>query len=215
MIKILVVDDHVLFRDALVKLINTQGDMKVVAAANEAKEALALCEKNEPDLIIMDIMTDPAPVGIYDISGPNGITVTAQIRQQFPAIKVLIMTGLIDVSLHEAVKKSGAHGFIHKTIHDEHFFNAIRETMAGKYIFPDKNVSLLPFPVSFNDREIKILRLFCQGKNRSEVAGELCISEGLVKSIVTSLLDKTGFDSILRLAIYMTSSGLIMPSIEE
>jgi len=209
----MVVDDQVLFRDALVKLINSNPDMKVTAAISEAKDAPAYCEKVSPDLILMDVLTDPAPKGLFTESGPNGINVAAQIRQQFPSIKVIIMTGLSEISLFEASQKAGAHSFVNKNINSEQLLGIIRNTMAGYNTFPEKVPPGLPFPASFSEREVRVLRLFCKGKTRSEVATELGVSEALVKAIVTSLLNKTGFDSILRLAVYLTSSDYILPNI--
>ena len=214
MTRILAVDDQVLFREGLINLINSQSDMKVIAAVNEAKDALKFCEKYNPDLVIMDILTDPLPKTLAEASGPTGIAVTAQIRQKFPNIKVIIMTGLSDISLLEAAKKAGAHGFLNKSVQIEQFIKAIRQTMEGFNAFYEKSQSGLPFACSFDDREIQVLRLFCKGLTRPEVAEELCISESLVKAIVTNLLNKTGFDSILRLAIFLTSNGYIQPNID-
>ena len=215
MTKILVVDDQVLFRDALVKLINSQSDMVVAAAISEAKDAPEYCKKTSPDLILMDVLTDPAPRSLDTVAGPTGISVTCKIRQEFPDIKVIIMIGLSEISLLEAARKAGAHGFINKNIHGDHLLGAVRNTVEGYSTFPEKSPPGLPFPGNFSDREIKVLRLFCNGKTRSEIAVELGVSEALVKAIVTSLLNKTGFDSILRLAVYMTSNGYILPSISE
>ena len=214
MIRILIVDDQVLFRDALVRLINAQGDMKVTGAIGEAKDALKFCREALPDLILMDVLTDPPPQPMVPAAGPTGISITCQIRQEFPEVKIIIMTGLSEIGIFEAAQKAGAQGFIYKNIHDERFLNTIRSTMAGYNTFPEKVPAQLPFPGSFSDREIRILRLFCKGKTRSEVADEIGISEALVKAIVTNLLNKTGFDSILRLAVYLTSSGYILPSID-
>jgi DNA-binding NarL/FixJ family response regulator len=86
--------------------------------------------------------------------------------------------------------------------------------MAGYSTFPDKTSSQLPFVMDFDDREMRTIRLFCQGRTRTEVAADLNISEALVKVIVTNLLNKTGFDSISRLAIFLTSSGYILPNLE-
>jgi len=208
------VDDQVLFRDALVKLINSQPDMRVISTAGEAKDALSLCEKTSPDLVLLDVLTDPAPAIFSDSSGPTGISVTSQIRQNYPDTRVIIMTGLSEISIFDAAKKAGAHSFIYKNISDEQFLGTIRNTMKGYNTFPDKLPAQLPFLVSFNERETRVLRLFCQGKTRTEIAEELGVSEALIKAIVTSLLNKTGFDSVLRLAVYMTSSGLIMPNLD-
>ena len=214
MIRVMVVDDQVLFRDAIVKLINSQSDMKVVSTAIEAKDALYLCETTSPDIVLMDILTDPAPAMHPDINNPTGISVTPQIRQRFPSIKVIIMTGLSDVSIVNASKRAGAHNFIHKNTSDEQFLYSVRNTMEGYNAFPDKLPAQMPFPVSFSDREMRVLRLYCQGKTRPQIARELCVSEALIKAIITSLLNKTGFDNILRLSIYLTSNGLINPNLD-
>jgi DNA-binding NarL/FixJ family response regulator len=71
----------------------------------------------------------------------------------------------------------------------------------------------MPFDVDFSRREIQVLRLFCQGKTRPEVAAELGISEATVKALITALLNKTGFDSIMRLAVYAVSNGYIAPQV--
>jgi len=215
MINIMVVDDQVLFRDALVKLINSQPDMKVTSAISEAKDALALCEKTMPDLVLLDVLTNPVPFDVHAEVSPTGISVAAQLRQQFPGVKVIIMTGLSEISLSEAARKAGAHSFISKNIHGEEFLGVIRNTMTGCNTFPEKPPQGLPFLASFSEREIRVLRLFCRGETRSEVAEELGVSEALVKAIVTNLLNKTGFDSILRLAVYLTSSDYILPGIGE
>ncbi|MCL2067044.1 MAG: response regulator transcription factor [Treponema sp.] len=215
MVRILVVDDQILFRDGLVNLINSQPDMKVAVAIGEARDALAFCEKVSPDLVLMDVLTDPPPQSLEDVAGPTGINVTYNIREQFPGIKVIIMTGLSEISLLEAAKKAGAHGFLYKNIHSDQFIDAIRSIMKGQSTFPDALPPGLPFHCSFSSREIMVLRLFCMGKTRSEVASELGFSEALIKVVVTSLLNKTGFDSILRLAVFLTSSGYILPNVGE
>ena len=215
MIEIVVADDQILFRDALVKLINSQSDMHVAADICEAKDALPLCQQISPDLVLLDVLTDPAPQQVSAVKGPTGISIAAQIRKEFPEIKVVIMTGLYEISLLNAAQKAGAHGFIYKNIHDDQFLAAIRNTVQGYNTFPEKIPAGLPFSCNFTDREMTVLRLFCKGKTRHEVANEIGISEALVKAVVTGLLNKTGFDSILRLAIYLTSNGYILPNIAE
>jgi len=205
------VDDQLLFRDAIVSLIDSQPDMKVVSAASEAKDAPSLCEKTSPDLVLMDVLTGPVPAINSGSSGPTGVSVTSQLRRNYPGIKIIIMTALPEISIFDAAKKAGAHSFIYKNISNEQFLSTIRNTMEGYNTFPEKLPAKLPFPVSLSEREMLVLRLFCQGKTRAEIAKELGVSEALIKAIVTSLLNKTGFDSVLRLAVYMTSSGFIMP----
>ena len=188
--------------------------ISICAAAGEAKETPALCEQTSPDIVLMDVLTAPVPMSLTDTFGQTGIDVTGQIRQMFPLVKVIIMTGLSDISLFDAAKKAGAHSFIYKNISDDRFLSIIRATMDEYNTFPEKLSAELPFLGSFTGRELRVLRLFCQGKTRSQIAVEMRVSEALIKAIVTSLLNKTGFDSVLRLAVYMTSSGFIMPNLD-
>jgi DNA-binding NarL/FixJ family response regulator len=85
--------------------------------------------------------------------------------------------------------------------------------MAGNYSWPRNDPGLMPLPINLTDRELLVIRLHCQEKTRKEIAAELGCSEALVKAIITTILNKTGFESILRLAIYLVSNGYLLPGI--
>jgi DNA-binding NarL/FixJ family response regulator len=108
---------------------------------------------------------------------------------------------------------AGAHSFVYKSAGKERLLDVIRMTMRDGYVWPESPPVQMPFDVDFSRREIQVLRLFCQGKTRPEVAAELGISEATVKALITALLNKTGFDSIMRLAVYAVSNGYIAPQV--
>lgn len=211
----MVVEDQVLFRDMLVKLINSQGDMRVEAVLGEARTAPEACERLAPDLILMDVLTDQGPGGKDEDESITGITAAGRIRRDHPGVKIIIMTALPEITLINAARRAGVHSFVYKNVKDEVFLSTIRNTVAGYNTFPEKPPVPLPFRPNFSDREIRVLRAFCRGKTRGEIAGDLGVSEALVKAIITGLLNKTGFDSIMRLAVFLTANGYILPQLGD
>ena len=96
MVKILIVEDQTMLRESLEYMINGQDDMKVVGVTDDAADAPKLCHKLKPDMVLMDVVTK---------NNSNGITYTAQIRKEFPDIKIVVMTGLPDITFAEEAKK--------------------------------------------------------------------------------------------------------------
>ena len=201
MVKILIVEDQILLRDTLARSINEQDDMEVIGVTDDASEAPPLCRKLKPDLVLMDVVTKDYT---------NGITYAAQIRKEMPDIKIVIMTGLPEITFIDEARKAGVHSYVYKTAKDEHLFYVLRNTIQGNGIYPgpETRPSLAG---QFTEKEIAVIRLVCRGKSRTEIIKELGISEPVVKRIISAILDKTGFDNIMKFAIYAASRGLIVP----
>jgi DNA-binding NarL/FixJ family response regulator len=214
MISIMVVEDQAMLREALVSLINAQADMRVVSDIGQAKDALKTLERQGADLVLMDVLTEPAAAP-FDREGaafPTGIHAASSIRKKYPGVKVVIMTAFPEITFQGAARAAGAHSFVYKSTGNEKLLAVIRDTMKGKSIYPESLPVELPFKVDFSHREIQVLRLFCQGKTRPEAARELHISEASIKAVITALLNKTGFDSIMRLAVFAVANGYIAPN---
>jgi len=201
MIKILVVEDQAMLRDSLEYVISGQTDMKVVGVTNDASKTPDLCRQLKPDLILMDVITE---------NGANGIFFTGMIRKDFPDIKIVIMTSLPEITFVDEAKKAGAHSYIYKNAGNEHLLFAIRSTMRGHGVYPGQG-DPSPFSTQFTEKEIAVIRLVCQGLTRNEMVSKLGISESMLKPIITSILDKTGFDSVMKFAVYAVGRGLIVP----
>ena len=117
---------------------------------------------------------------------------------------------LYDLLLAGEARKAGIYSYINKNTGKEHLFYTIRSTMKGFGIYPGAGETS-PFTAQFTEKEIAVIRLVCKGKSRRDMVKELGISEVMLKPIITSILDKTGFDSIMKFAIYAVSRGLIIP----
>jgi DNA-binding NarL/FixJ family response regulator len=201
MIKILIVEDQALLSDTLKDVINLQPDMEVVGVLDDAALAPEQCRTLQPDLVLMDVITK---------NNSNGITFSEQIRKEMPEIKIVVMTGLPEITFADNAKKAGIHSFMNKDSGKEHLLFVIHSTMQGNGIYPGLSESK-SFAEQFTERELTVLRLICQGKSRNEIVEELAMSESVVKKHITAILDKTCFSSISKFAIYAVGKGLISP----
>jgi len=201
MVKIIIVEDQILMRDLLEEHISKQSDMEVAAVTDDASKAPQLCSELNPDLILIDIVTK---------SGCCGLQFAKQIREEMPDIKVIVMTSYPEITFIEEAMKIKAHSYLHKSSGVDHLLYVIRSTMKGSGIYPSP-ADISPFAQVFTEKELAIINYVCQGTSRAEMALDLGISESMVKQHITSILDKSGFDSISKFAIYAVSQGLIVP----
>ena len=201
MAKILIVEDQIILRDALEHLINRQPDLEVIGVTDDASKAPQLCRELMPDLVLMDVITE---------NGANGILWAGQIRNDLPNIKIVIMTALPEITFIDEARKAKVHSYIYKNSGNEHFFYVIRSTLKGLGLYPGP-AEYSPFAARFTENEIAVIRLVCQGKSRSEMIKELDTSEFQLRTTITSILDKTGFDSITKFALYAVGRNLIVP----
>jgi len=126
MIRVLIVEDQTLLRESLEHVIGGQEDMEVAGATDDAANAPKLCGELKPDLVLMDVVTK---------NNSSGITYTAQIRKEFPKIKIVIMTALPEITFVESARKAGAHSFMDKEMGNEHLLYIIRNTVKGYSIY--------------------------------------------------------------------------------
>jgi len=201
MVRIVIVEDQLLMRDLLEKHISDQSDMEVAGVTDDASKAPELCGKLNPDLILIDIVTK---------SGCSGLQIAKQIRGEMPDIKVIVMTSYPEITFIEEAMKIKAHSYLHKSSGIDHLLYVIRSTMKGAGIYPSP-ADISPFALTFTEKELAVINYICQGLSRDEIAKNLNVSESMIKQYITSILDKSGFDSISKFAIYAVSQGLIVP----
>ena len=113
MYNIIVIDDHQMLRDMISETLNSQDDLNVVATAGNAKDSLELCKKLNPDLVLMDVCTE---------NNSNGIAYSKILKKQFPNVKVIIMTGILDLNFINDAKEAGVDSFIYKNISEDSIF---------------------------------------------------------------------------------------------
>lgn len=206
MLNVLIVEDQAMLRESLAGAIDSQDDMRVVGQAADAAEAPALCEARGADLVLMDVCTD---------NGSSGIVAARRIKEARPEVRVVVMTGMPEVTFVEQARDARVDSFVYKSVGVEELLSVMRSTSAGYSTFPSQAGGLIPGMDSLTDEELQILRLVCEAKTRKEIAAELYLSEGTVKRRIGDILAKTGYDSILRLAVHAVAEGAIVPGIGD
>lgn len=209
LIRVLVVDDHPLFRRGLCAEINLDPGMQVVGEARDGVEAVQMAQALEVDVILMDAM----------MPAKNGIDATAEIIRTDPAAHILILTSFSEDERMLAAVKAGAMGYILKDQHPEELLQAIRDTYNGKpYLNPIVARRLLrdlPDPGSptpgdvLTRRELEILRLVAQGLSNKEIAATLSLQEATIRSHVGHILDKLTLTNRSQLVLYAVRKGLV------
>lgn len=206
MIRILLVEDIVMMRDALTKSINAANDMTIVETLASASKSEDICRFYSPDLALMDICT---------AGNESGIEAAARIKTRFPNIKVILMTAFTDMTFERRAREAGADSFIYKDIGTDELLEIIRRTMVGDSIYPDapRDLRFEETLAPLTDRETEVLRLLCKGKTNEEIAEELLISENTVVTHINNLRMKTGITKKAKLIAYAVAQGYIVPGI--
>lgn len=197
LIRVLLADDHDLFRQGLASLINNEPDMKVVAQAGDGLTALSMARETKPDLIVMDINM---PIS-------NGLEATKLIRRYLPEANIVMLTIRDeDETLFKAIR-AGAKGYILKNANSTEFLEGLRQVMDGEAVLPPKMALRLldefarlanqPETASppqedygLTGRERDVLRYVAIGATDKEIASQLHISISTVKSHMRNILSK-------------------------
>lgn len=214
--RLMLVDDHALFRSALATLIAGQDDMEIVAQADSGKSALSLAQEQMPDLILMDI----------NMADGDGLEATRMIKQQLPYVKVCMLTASDDDDLLFEAIRSGAQGYLIKHMNPDEFVRELRRQLHGEPVISEDVAAKIVRAVasrskattdsqvlsSFTPREVEVLKLVGQGLSNREIANQLAIAENTVKNHLRNILQKLHFDNRVQAAAYAIRNGLVEDS---
>lgn len=214
-IKIVVADDHKLFRQGLIGLMRAHDDIvQVIGEASTGEEAVQLAHQLRPDVILMDIQM---PNG-------DGLQATRQIRETLPEIAVVILTASeSDDHLYEAVRL-GASGYLMKDLDAAELFELLAgitdnevvmtRAMASRLlkIMANNNGQVADAAHDLTERQIEVLRLLAQGASNPQIAEELVITVNTVKSHISHILTKLQLENRTQAAAYAVQKGISSPS---
>ncbi|MGB3777715.1 MAG: response regulator transcription factor [Tunicatimonas sp.] len=189
-IRIVLADDHQLFRDGMKAMLQATGEVKVVGEASHGAVLLTVLAAQTPDIVLLDISMPP----------DTGIDLLPIIKERFPAVKCIMLTMHADVQYVLRSLRQGADGYLLKDADEEELKTAIREVYAGKKYFKNKisdlivaNLSGEPSPETLlSEREIQIVRLVAEGKITKEIADQLFVSVRTVETHRSRIMKKLG-----------------------
>ena len=210
-LRILIADDHPLFRDGLRALLKAAPDMELVGEATTGEEAVSLAAELQPDVVLMDIQ----------MPGLSGVEATRRVVLASPHIRVLIVTMFEDDRTVFAAMRAGARGYVLKGASSAEMVRAIQAVGAGEAIFSPSVAARLmeyfaniqptaPTPIfpELSDREREILDLIAQGRSNPEIAARLVLSPKTVRNHVSNVLNKLQVADRTEAAIRAREVGL-------
>ncbi|MBN2145892.1 MAG: response regulator transcription factor [Anaerolineales bacterium] len=212
MIKVLICDDQEIVCEGLQRILEVDGELEVVGVAQDGAEALELASRVKPTLVLMDLKM---PV-------MNGVIATRKFREQYPEVRILILTTYDDDEwLFDAIR-SGADGYLLKDLPREELIRAIKGTVAGNaYIDPAIGGKLLaslakstpratePTQIVLSERESEVLEFLAQGLTNADIAHRLYLSEGTVRNYMSSLFAKLGVSDRTQAVVAAFRYGLV------
>jgi len=209
-IKVIVVDDHELFRKGVVMVINKMNNTKVVGEASNGKSFLHLLNSIKPDIVFMDIRMPEM----------NGIDATMEALKRYPELKIITLSMFGEEEYLQKMINAGAVGFLLKNSSIEEIERAINTVMDGKNCYSDellgyftnKYISKKPdddSSVKLTRRELEVLDLVAQGMSNQDIADKLFISKRTVDGHKANLIQKTGSKNIVDLLIYAIKNDIV------
>jgi two-component system NarL family response regulator len=206
LIRVLIADDHPVVRDGLAGVIEEQDDMAVVGQAGTGLDALALHEKQRPDVTLMDLRM-PGSNGL----GMNGIQTVLAIRKKSPAARAIILSTYdTDEDIYRSLA-AGAKAYLLKDVGRQVLLETIRAVHAGHSPVSSEVGAKLANRVSYeelSDRELDVLRLLVVGLSNQEIASSLFITESTVKFHVNHILSKLNVGDRTQAVIIALKRGL-------
>ncbi|ADH98539.1 response regulator transcription factor [Salisediminibacterium selenitireducens] len=223
-LRILLIDDHQLFREGVKRILTMEPGLEVVAEGNDGEDVVDLVRQNKPDVVLMDI----------NMPGMNGVDATKTLLKSFPNVRVLILSIHDDESYVTHVLKTGASGYLLKEMDTEALIEAVKVVgNGGSYIHPKVTHNLIKEyrrlanetgnngEIGFREveyrrplhlltrRECEVLQLMTDGKSNRSIGEALYISEKTVKNHVSNILQKMGMNDRTQAVVDAIKNGWV------
>lgn len=209
-IRLMLVDDHKILRDALRGILQKTADIKLIAEADDGPAALVLAREFAPDVVVMDV----------GLVGMSGIEATRRMLAENPALKVLALSASSDRGIVLQMLQAGARGYVVKSAGSEELLHGIRAVAKGEtYLYAEAAAALVDSlrkpsllgtrSETLGQREREVLRLVASGKTSAEIADTLHIATGTVEVHRRNIMRKLDLHSVAELTRYAIREGFI------
>jgi len=213
-IKVIIADDHVLYRAGVKTALSSKKDIKIIAEADNGSHLLNLLKGIQPDVILLDIQ-----MPIMD-----GITTLPEIKKLYPRIKIIMLTMMDDQSMITKLMELGANSYLTKTSDSEIIYEAIKTCYEQEFYFNaltnkallnnlkqrlPQSIKLQQEDATLSEKEITVLRLMCEEKSTREIAEAVDVSPRTIEAIRDKLKTKTGAKSTAGLIMFAVKNKLL------
>lgn len=212
-IRVLIVDDHEIIRTGITYSLSAFPDLELVGEANSGPEALQLCSKTQPDVVLMDMV----------MPGMDGVQATQAIKKQHPGVQILALTSFHDRERVQRVMQAGAAGYLIKGVSASELAEAIRVAYGGRTILSREATEALiesdepraALGHDLTEREREVLALLAKGLPNAEIAQRLTITLSTTKHHVSAILSKLGATNRAEAVVLAMEQGLVGESTAE
>ncbi|MFP5359950.1 MAG: response regulator [Actinomycetes bacterium] len=220
MIRVALVDDQAMVRVGLRMILESEGDISVVAEATSGTEAARIVAAHSPDVVLMDVR----------MPGMDGLTATREVLAAHPESRIVILTTFDDDEYVYEALRAGASGFLLKSVEGDALVAAVRVVAAGEALLapevtrrvieqfartaPLRDEDHVPSAEAIgdlSDREVEVLRLMARGLSNQEIASQLYVSSTTVKTHVSHILTKLGVRDRVQAVVEAYDSGIVVP----
>lgn len=216
--RIVVVDDHPLFRSALLRVLESEANFEVVGEAGDGEEAVEVCRRSRPELVLMDVM----------MPRMDGLEATRAIKRELPRTVVLVLTAFEDPDYLSKALRAGASGYVLKSAPIARIIDAIRKALAGESPLDGEMAARLLMRLveetskegllerekllvleALSPRETEVLRLIARGFTNQQISRHLFVSVSTVKKHVRSVISKLGVSDRTQAAVRAVELGML------
>jgi DNA-binding NarL/FixJ family response regulator len=209
--KVLIVDDHAMFGEAIRVLLEGQEDVEAVDVVSSGEDAIEAAAALQPDVVLMDV----------NLPGINGIDATRALLERTPTASVVVISSLHDATLMARAVEAGASGFVAKTRAADELIDVVKAAAQGEMVLPESRAKDILKELqglrrtpnrsapTVSTRELEVLQAFADGLSTAEVAARLFITERTVQSHIRSILSKLEMSSKLQAVLWALRQGKI------
>lgn len=215
MLKIVLADDHRMFRQGIKALLGDEKDFQVVAEADDGLQAVRLCEQHQPDVLVLDLI----------MPGLRGMDVARQVSERLKRTRVVVLSMHADEAWVMEALRNGASAYVLKDAHAAELIKAVREVAAGRrYLSPPLSERAIDAYIerarrgestdvydALTNREREVLKLVAEGHTNAAIAQKLFLSPRTVEAHRASLMHKLGLRSQADLVLFAVNRGVVAP----
>ncbi|MCR5302567.1 MAG: response regulator transcription factor [Lachnospiraceae bacterium] len=200
--KVVIAEDFRMIREIFENTVKRSGDYKLAASFPTALQAVKYIEKNDTDLVLMDVLFP---------GSMNGLDASEMIKIAKPDVKIIVVTSMPELSYEKRAKETGVEGFWQKEIQEQSIQEIMDRVMSGEIVYPSEQVEVPignTMSTDFTDKETEVLKELVTGASNKEIAENLSMAQSTVKMHITNMLQKSGYRSRLELALMARHYGI-------
>lgn len=208
-VRVIIADDHVIFRKGLATILNEIATVKVVAETSNGHELLDFLKTGKADVVLMDIR----------MPGMDGIEATRKLREKYPDISVIALTMHEEIGYFNSMIEAGALGFLLKKTNQDQLEEAINAVFKGEHYYAEEfavsvqqsQTAKPKVSINLSEREKEILEFICKGFSNSEISKKLGLSQRTIDGHRARLFEKTGAKNAPNLVMFAIKNGFVKP----